>query len=138
MSMLLDRMRAIMEKEGIKPKQLTEEFGISNSSFTDWGKGKGTPSVAVLAKFSDRFNVSIDYLVRGDEVNLPCLEFSNASGQESVFTANSLPLQDQELLDKFHSLPPEYQSKLIGYIDGMLTILQEQKKKIHDKKASES
>lgn len=108
MSSLLNRMKAIMENEGIKPKQLTEELGISNSSFTDWGKGKGTPSVVVLSKFATYFNVSLDYLVFGDIPSKDSLEFSNTA--------------DRELVVKFHSLPPECQQKLLGYVDGMLAV----------------
>lgn len=110
MSALLDRMKAIMENEGIKPKQLTEELGISNSSFTDWSKGKGSPSVIVLTKFASYFHVSLDYLVFGDEFNQGSLEYSNST--------------DREVIVKFHSLPPEYQLKLLGYIDGMLAVIQ--------------
>lgn len=106
MSTLLDRMREIMDEEGIKPTQLTKEFGISVSSFTDWAKAKknGGPSVAVLAQFSERFNVSLDYLVFGKESN--ALEISNPT--------------DKTLISKFHSLSFDNQMKLLGYIDGML------------------
>lgn len=110
MSALLDRMKDIMEKEGLKPKQVAAELGLSNSSFTDWSKGKGSPSVNALTKFADYFHVSLDYLVRGVEYsNVKQLDFSNP--------------QDRELLDKFHQLTPELQTKLLGYIEGMLAVL---------------
>ena len=67
MSDLLDRVRALMDRSGIKAKQLTDELGISNSSFSDWKKGKGSPSLDTVVKFSDYFHVSIDYLVHGTE-----------------------------------------------------------------------
>ena len=111
MSSLLERMRDIMDKEGITPKRLTETLGISNSSFTDWGKGKGSPSVMVLTKFAEYFNVSLDYLVFGNEFDVSKSDFSYVSAE------------DQELLNKFHSLPLEHQMKLMGYIDGMLTAM---------------
>lgn len=110
MSTLLDRMKYIMEKEGIKPKQVVTELGISNSSFTDWGKGKGSPSISTLVKFADYFHVSLDYLVRGEDFsNVKQLDFSNP--------------RDKELLEKFHMLTPDLQIKLLGYIEGMLAIL---------------
>ena len=110
MSALLDRMKDIMEKEGIKQKQVAAELGLYNSSFTDWSKGKGSPSVNALTKFADRFHVSLDYLVRGEEFsNVKRLDFSNP--------------QDKELLEKFHMLTPELQTKLLGYIEGMLAVL---------------
>lgn len=110
MAALLDRVKELMDKSGIKAKQLTAELGISNSSFTDWGKGKGTPSLDTVVKISDYFNVSIDYLVSGTEFSeSKHLDFSN-------------PV-DNELLDKFHSLTPELRGNLIGYLDGMLAAM---------------
>lgn len=104
MSSLLNRMLLIMEKADVSAYQLTQDFGVSNSSFTDWKKGKGSPSVSFLEKFAIRFNVSLDYLILGTTNSL---ELSNA---------------DRSLLDKFHSLTPECQMQLLGYIDGMLSI----------------
>lgn len=110
MSALLDRVKELMDQSGIKAKQLTAELGISNSSFTDWGKGKGSPSVDTVTKIADYFHVSIDYLVRGEEhIKNKQLDFSN-------------PI-DKELLDKFHSLTPDLREKLLGYIDGMLAAM---------------
>lgn len=110
MSTLLDRVRDLMEQRGIKAKHLTAELGISNSSFTDWGKGKGAPSLDAVTKFSDYFGVSIDYLVRGKEFNTSVkLDFSNS--------------KDKEFLDKLHSLPPEMRDKVMAYMDGMIAAL---------------
>lgn len=103
---LLTRMLTIMEQYDISPFQLTKEFGVSSSSFTDWKKGKGTPSLSFLEKFSVRFNVSLDYLVFGKPN--ASLEISNT---------------DQTLLDKFHALSSDGQKQLLGYIDGMLSVL---------------
>lgn len=110
MSPLLERVRALMAQSGINAKQLTTELGISNSSFSDWRKGKGSPSVDTIIKFSDYFHVSIDYLIRGEEfTSEKILEFSN-------------PL-DKELLEKFHILTPELQGKLLAYADGMIAAM---------------
>lgn len=109
MSTMLDRLKTVLENEGIKPKQLTDEFGISNSSFTDWGKGKGSPSVAFLSKFAVRFRVSIDWLVFGDEADSLNLENSNPRAVG--------------LVNKFNSLPTEHQHKVLGFIDGMLSVM---------------
>ena len=106
MSSLLNRMLSIMDQNDISPFQLTKEFGVSNSSFTDWKKGKGNPSLSFVEKFAIRFNVSLDYLVFG--TTSTSLDISNA---------------DRNLLDKFHSCSPEYQMKILSYIDGMLAVL---------------
>lgn len=116
MSALLDRITDLMEQSGIKAKQLTTELGISNSSFTDWRKGKGSPSLDTVAKISDYFNVSIDYLVRGEE-------FSSRDETETAKMLDFSNIKDRELLDKFHRLTPELQWKLLGYVDGMLAAI---------------
>lgn len=113
MSSLLDRIKGLMDAQGIKAKQLTTELGLSNSSFTDWRKGKGSPSLDTVVKIADYFHVSLDYLVHGDDMPMPNqLDFSN-------------PI-DKELLDKFHSLSPDLQDKLLAYVDGMLAAMPRQ------------
>ena len=113
MQSLLDRIRELMKQYGINAKQLTTELGISNSSFTDWGKGKAKPSLDAVVKISDYFNVSIDYLVHGSE-------FAKAQNYTVAKILEFSNPMDEELLDKFHRLPPELQGKLLGYADGML------------------
>lgn len=110
MSALLDRVKELIDQSNMTAKQLTVELGISNSSFTDWRKGKGSPSLDTVTKIADYFHVSIDYLVRGKEFSAPKqLDFSNP--------------MDKELLDKFHNLTPELREKLLGYVDGMLAAM---------------
>lgn len=110
MSPLIDRMISIMKQHGINAKKLTEELNISSSSFTDWSKGKGTPSLDKLVKFADYFDVSLDYLVYGKEKSTNnTLEFSNQI--------------DRELLEKFHTLSPDLQERLLMYVDGMIAAM---------------
>lgn len=103
---MLDRMKNIMDKAGLNAKQLTTELGISNSSFSDWKKGKGSPSVSVLKKFAEYFDESLDYIILGKKNSSNMLELSNRT--------------EKELLEKFNQLTPECQTKALGYIDGMI------------------
>lgn len=108
---LLDRLNELKNQSGLNAKQLTSELGISNTAFTDWNKGKGSPSLDAVIKFADYFNVTIDYLVYGKDTTDQTvkLDFSNKA--------------DIELLEKFHELPPELRNKLITYLDGMLAAI---------------
>ena len=108
---MIDRMKIIIKQNGLNAKQVTIMLGISSSSFTDWGKGKGTPSVATLTKFADYFHVSLDYLVRGDNGNIKTLDISNS--------------MDKDLLDKFHMLTPDLQQKVLGYVEAMTDLIPE-------------
>lgn len=113
MSGLLERVKELMKESGITAKQLTKELSISSSSFTDWGKGKGSPSLETVVKFSNYFKVSIDWLVNGKEFQqADVLEYSNQ--------------KEETLIVKFRSLTPDLQEKLIVYADGMLAAMPNQ------------
>ncbi len=112
MSDLLKRVYDLMEKAEIKPTQLSKELGMSTSTFSDWAKGKGSPSLKAVMQFAEYFDVSLDYLVYGKDHATPptsALEFSNS--------------EDEELLKKFHLLPPELRQKAVGYIEGMVSAM---------------
>ncbi|MCD8379096.1 MAG: helix-turn-helix transcriptional regulator [Lachnospiraceae bacterium] len=100
-----------MEEKELKPTQLAKELGLSVSTFTDWGKGKGSPSLNAVIQFSEYFGVSIDYLVYGESKKVVQMEISNR--------------EDAALLESFHKLTPELRMKVIGYIEGMIAVMPE-------------
>lgn len=102
-----------MDERNLKPAQITRELGISGSSFTDWKKGKGSPSLDVVVKFADYFNVSLDYIVRG-------VDFKNPNVDNSLEISNS---REQKCLKKFRKLTPELQDRLLIYADGMIAAM---------------
>lgn len=112
MSDLLDRLNKLKDDSGMNAKQLTTALGLSSTSFTDWNKGKGSPSLDAVIKFAEYFNVSTDFLILGRD--------------KSVTTTTELDFSskaDKELLAKYHSLSPGLQDKLIAYLDGMLAAM---------------
>ena len=112
MTDLLKRIYKLMDRENIKPTQLAKVLNMSTSTFTDWSKGKGSPSLKAVMQFSEYFDVSIDYLVYGKEQDASALEISSP--------------EDKDLLNKFHQLPAERRQKAIGYIEGMVSALPKQ------------
>lgn len=116
MQELINRMKKIMQENGTNAKQVTEILDISGSSFTDWSRGKGTPSIATLSKFCKQFNISLDYLVFGiEKINVQNIqkEISN---------------EDMDFLIKLHKLPKEQQIRVIGFIEGLLAVIPEDKR----------
>jgi len=50
-------------KKNLTQTQLSEAIGVSRITINKWEKGKSTPSVEMLLKLSEFFNVSVDYLL---------------------------------------------------------------------------
>lgn len=50
-------------KKKLTQTQLAEQIGVSRITINKWETGKSTPSVEMLLKLSEYFNVSVDYLL---------------------------------------------------------------------------
>ena len=60
-------LREIRRKKGFSQVKVSLELNISREAISNYENGKRSPDVDMLVKFSDYFNVSIDYLIRGEE-----------------------------------------------------------------------
>ena len=114
MSQLIDRLTYLRKQSGMTSNELTQFFQISKTSFTDWNKGKGKPSIDTLIKFAEYFNVSMDGIVFGIEpMSRDDLDFSN-----------TITVEEFQLLKKYRSLNKDLQGRAIAYIDGMIAASQ--------------
>lgn len=109
MNDMLSRIYKLIEQDDIKPTQLAVQLGLSNSAFSDWKKGKASPSLKALQCFADYFDVSLDYLVYGKEKSSPI----------RIENRNTMNQEDTDLLNAYHQLTPELRLKALGYIEGM-------------------
>ncbi|MGN1158222.1 MAG: helix-turn-helix domain-containing protein [Agathobacter sp.] len=62
---LLDRVKQLCASKGISQGKLEKEIGISNGASYKWKTS--SPSMEILEKLSNYFNVTVDYLVSGEE-----------------------------------------------------------------------
>lgn len=57
----------LIQSYGITPYKVSKETGISQSTLSDWKKGKITPKSDTMKKLADYLGVSVDYLMTGEE-----------------------------------------------------------------------
>lgn len=73
-----DRMKELREDNDFSQSALGKELGISRNSIATYENNNSTPSVDVLIKYADFFNVSTDYILgRVKEKNLKVVEKNN-------------------------------------------------------------
>ncbi len=85
-----EKIMILRKKHKISQRQFAEILGISHANFPNYESNRYKPSLEMLVKIADYFNVSLDSLVR-DEVN-----------------DASFIIQDREILElakKMDSLP---------------------------------
>lgn len=62
---LLDRVKMLCKEKGISQGKMEKEIGISNGASSKWKTS--SPSMEILQKLSKYFDVSVDYLMNGEE-----------------------------------------------------------------------
>ncbi|MCL2774047.1 MAG: helix-turn-helix domain-containing protein [Oscillospiraceae bacterium] len=60
---ILPKLFSLMEQKNINASTLSKEIGISSGLISQWKKGFQKPSLDVVTKIADYFNVSVDYLL---------------------------------------------------------------------------
>ena len=59
----LEKIENLMKKNNLTANKLAIACKLQNNTFTYWKNGKTKPTIDVLIRIADYFNVSIDYLV---------------------------------------------------------------------------
>lgn len=57
----------LCNRNHVTPYKVSKETKIATSTLSDWKSGKSTPKQDKLKKIADYFNVSVDYLMTGEE-----------------------------------------------------------------------
>ena len=70
---MYERIFAIAKEKGMQQKELAKQLDIPPSVLSDWKSGRLKPSVEMICNIAELFDVSIDYLLKG-EASQPRLE----------------------------------------------------------------
>lgn len=85
-----------MNKLGISNYQMSKDTGISDSLIGYWRNGKRKPNFDNLIVISEYLNVSIDFLIRGNDFQ-----------DSSIFLGSNFSDTKSELLDTYNNLDKE-------------------------------
>lgn len=77
--MLSKRIAYLRKKNSMSQAQLANKIGISPSALGMYEQGRRTPGIDTLTRFSEIFNVSLDYLITGSEFNHPIVDDNDMS-----------------------------------------------------------
>ena len=57
----------LLKEHGVTAYRVSKETGVTTATLTSWKQGKYTPKPEKLQKIADYFNVSLEYLMTGEE-----------------------------------------------------------------------
>lgn len=64
---MLNGLRQIRKERKLNQQKVAIDLNITRECLSHYETGKREPSLAMLVRMSDYFNVSIDYLITGKE-----------------------------------------------------------------------
>ena len=79
----------LCKRKGVRPADVGRATGISTSTFSSWKKGQYKPKPEKLQKIADFFGVTLDYLIKGEDVDY-YLDKATAELAEAIY-------QDKEM-----------------------------------------
>ncbi len=57
----------LLQKFGITAYKVSKATGVTQSTLSDWKRGRSTPKTDNMKKIADYFGVTVDYLMNGEE-----------------------------------------------------------------------
>ena len=67
--MKMKGLREIRKKKKLSQVKVSMDLNICREALSHYENGRRSPDIDMLVKMSEYFNVSIDYLIRGEEFN---------------------------------------------------------------------
>ena len=62
-----NKLKELRKNSALTQKQIADVLGIDRSTYSYYENGKASPSLAVLMRIAKVFNVTLDYVIYGDE-----------------------------------------------------------------------
>lgn len=72
----------LRDLRGVKDADVVRATGITKSTFSDWKSGRSEPKKEKLQKIADFFDVSLDYLMTGEDSNPETPYYLNDDAKE--------------------------------------------------------
>ncbi len=96
----------LLQKHGVSAYRVSKDLGIAQSVLSSWKNGISTPKQDKMQKIADYFNVSVDYLMTGEEREDKKKYYLNdetAAMAQSIFESKELRM----LFDAAQDADPE-------------------------------
>lgn len=119
-------IKKLRENAGISQEELGKIIGVSDKTISSWEINRTEPKMEIVQKISEYFNVSTDYLIKGDNYI-----FSYGNHQENLdyFADNPELLENYRhitendnlklLFDSTKDLSPQELEPVLILIDGI-------------------
>lgn len=102
------RFTALRKSHKLTQEKAGELVNMSQRSIANWESGERLPSISTLIELSEKFNVSVDYL-------LGCTDIPDKTKQPAVHDGELL----NDVISRIQGLPDPALSRVSDFLDGL-------------------
>ena len=128
----------LLQKYGVSAYKVAKETGVTQSTLSDWKRGRSTPKSENMKKIADYFGVSIDYIMTGKENDLdkaPQLKPKDERDIKNILENTEQLLKQDGLMFNGSPASPEAVESIISAMRiGMEMAIEKNKEKYTPKK----
>lgn len=84
-----ETLTSLRKAKGLSQEQLAETLNIARQTISKWELNQSTPDMKYIAQLSDFFNVSTDYLIKGENEEQRVLESESKQSGDTIQSANT-------------------------------------------------
>lgn len=107
------RFKELREEQGLSQKEIAKEIGVTPSAWSAYEKGKQKPSVDVLYRIAERFEISLDWFL--GLTDMKNTDLSNSGNLiEFLYNLENLSFDNSEeknLQNSFQIIEYEYETE---------------------------
>lgn len=93
---MYDIFEQLLQERGITAYKVSKETGITQSTLSDWKRGRSTPKTDNMKKIADYFGVTVDYLMTGEVSRDYGAELSSVDTLAAHFEGEELSEEEME------------------------------------------
>lgn len=127
----------LCQKHNLSSYKVSKLANVTQTALSNWKNGKSEPSAKTLQKLADFFNVSVDYLLTGEEQNKDSFYLTRRDTREITTMLDDMEQllkQDGLMFDGDPATPEAIDSILSAMKIGMEMAKQKNKEKYTPKK----
>ncbi len=128
----------LLQQFGVTAYKVAKETGVTQSTLSDWKRGRSTPKSENMKKIADYFGVSVDYLMTGktNKEKEPQLKPKDERDIEKILeqTRKQLLTQEGLMFDGDFATPEAVESIVAAMQIGMEMAKKKNKEKYTPKK----
>ena len=93
---MYDIFEQLLQKYGVTAYKVSKETGVTQSTLSDWKRGRSTPKTDNMKKIADYFGVTVDYLMTGEEAKDTTPEVSRIETLAAHFEGDELSEEEMD------------------------------------------